>query len=111
MRPIAECEQRDGETCVDDVAQIWLKLSDQGALDSVRRGDEAISLQHWSADDSIEALKSQMPTVVNAKIGMRDALHIRYQTGQKLVLSDGDRLVGILGDRELYHALLGKAMG
>ena len=42
---------------------------------------------------------------------MRDALHIRYQTGQKLVLSDGDKLVGVLGDRELYHALLGKAMG
>ncbi len=69
------------------------------------------SLQHWSAGDSIEALKTQQPTVVNANIGMRDALHIRYQTGQKLVLSDGDKLVGILGDRELYHALLGKAMG
>jgi glycine betaine/proline transport system ATP-binding protein len=38
-------------------------------------------------------------------------LHIRYQTGQKLVLSEGDRPIGILGDRELYHALLGKAMG
>jgi glycine betaine/proline transport system ATP-binding protein len=111
MRPIAEFEQRDGEICVDDVAHIWLKLNDQGALDSVRRGDDAISLQHWSAGDSIEALNSRLPTVVNAKIGMRDALHIRYQTGQKLVLCDGDRLVGILGDRELYHALLGKAMG
>ena len=111
MRPLAECEQRDGETCLDNVADIWLKLNGQGAFNSARRGTEALSLQHWSAGDSIEALKTQQPTVVNAKIGMRDALHIRYQTGQKLVLSDGDKLVGILGDRELYHALLGKAMG
>ena len=111
MRPLADCEQRDGETCLDNVADIWLKLDGQGALRSARRGTDALSLQHWSAGDSIEALKTQQPTVVNAKIGMRDALHIRYQTGQKLVLSDGDKLVGVLGDRELYHALLGKAMG
>ena len=111
MRPLAECEQRDGETCLDNAADIWLQLDGQGALRSARRGTDALSLQHWSAGDSIEALKTQQPTVVNAKIGMRDALHIRYQTGQKLVLSDGDKLVGVLGDRELYHALLGKAMG
>jgi glycine betaine/proline transport system ATP-binding protein len=111
MRPLAECEQRDGETCLDNAADIWLQLDGQGALRSARRGTDALSLQHWSAGDSIEALKTQQPTVVNARIGMRDALHIRYQTGQKLVLSDGDKLVGVLGDRELYHALLGKAMG
>ena len=111
MRPLADCEQRDGETCLDNAADIWLQLDGQGALRSARRGTDALSLQHWSAGDSIETLKTQQPTVVNARIGMRDALHIRYQTGQKLVLSDGDKLVGVLGDRELYHALLGKAMG
>ena len=111
MRTLAECEQRDGETCLDNATDIWLKVDGQGALRSARRGTDALSLQYWAAGDSIEALKTQQPTVVNAKIGMRDALHIRYQTGQKLVLSDGDRLVGVLGDRELYHALLGKAMG
>ncbi|QCB44970.1 choline ABC transporter ATP-binding protein [Hydrogenophaga sp. PAMC20947] len=111
MRPLAECEQHDGEICLDNEADIWLKLDGQGALQGARRGTEALSLQHWSAGDTIEALKPQQPTVVNAKIGMRDALHIRYQTGQKLLLNDGDKLVGILGDRELYHALLGKAMG
>jgi glycine betaine/proline transport system ATP-binding protein len=111
MRPLADCEQRDGETCLDNAADIWLQLDGQGGLRSARRGTDALSLQHWSAGDSIEALKTQQPTVVSASIGMRDALHIRYQTGQKLVLSEGDKLVGVLGDRELYHALLGKAMG
>ena len=111
MRPIAACEQRDGEICLDEVGDIWLKLDDHGALHSARSGATVISLQHWSPGESIEALSAQQATVVNAKINMRDALHIRYQTGQKLVLSDGDRLVGVLGDRELYHALLGKAMG
>jgi glycine betaine/proline transport system ATP-binding protein len=48
---------------------------------------------------------------VDSNIGMRDALQIRYQTGNKLVLQDNNRVVGILGDSELYHALLGKNLG
>jgi hypothetical protein len=38
-------------------------------------------------------------------------LQIRYQTGNKLVLHDNNKVVGILGDSELYHALLGKNLG
>jgi glycine betaine/proline transport system ATP-binding protein len=110
MRPMADCEQANGEVCLDNVANIWFKLDGQGALQSARRETDSLSLQRWSVGDSVEALQ-QRPTVVPANLGMRDALHIRYQTGQKLVLADGERLVGILGDRELYHALLGKAMG
>ena len=51
------------------------------------------------------------PTLVDSSIGMRDALQIRYQTGNKLVLHDNQKVVGILGDSELYHALLGKNLG
>lgn len=110
MRPLAECEQRDGEVNLDADSDIWLKLDGQGALQGARRGADNLPLQRWSANDSIDDLQPS-PTMVSADIGMRDAMHIRYQTGQKLVLSEGDRPVGILGDRELYHALLGKAMG
>lgn len=110
MRPLAACEQRNGETCLDEQADIWLRLDGGGALQDVRRGTDAWPLQRWSSGDAIETLEARA-TLVDADIGMRDAMHIRYQTGQQLVLGEGDRPVGILGDRELYHALLGKAMG
>jgi glycine betaine/proline transport system ATP-binding protein len=110
MRALAECKQTGGEYELDAVADIWLQLDGQGTLRTARRGGDSLPLQRWSDGEAIESLQQQ-PTVVSADIGMRDALHIRYQTGQKLVLSEGDQAVGILGDRELYHALLGKAMG
>ena len=110
MRPIARCEMHDGETCLDSVADIWLTLDDRQQLTAARQGTETLALQNWTSTDAIETLQ-QRPTVVSADIGMRDALHIRYQTGQKLILSEGNQVLGILGDRELYHALLGKAMG
>ncbi|MCZ4315184.1 choline ABC transporter ATP-binding protein [Comamonadaceae bacterium G21597-S1] len=110
MRPLGECVQQGGETCLDEQADIWLRLDGGGVLQDVRRGADAWPLQRWSSGDAIESLEARA-TLVDADIGMRDAMHIRYQTGQKLVLSEGERPIGILGDRELYHALLGKAMG
>jgi glycine betaine/proline transport system ATP-binding protein len=77
---------------------------------SARRGAEALPLQKWTAGQPVESLARQ-PTLVDASIGMRDALHIRYQTGHKLLLQENQQVVGTLGDGELYHALLGKAMG
>jgi glycine betaine/proline transport system ATP-binding protein len=110
MRPIASCAAQDGEICLDDVADIWLTLDANQQLTSARQGADAFNVQRWDTSEAIESLQLR-PTVVSADIGMRDALHIRYQTGQKLILSQGTKVLGILGDRELYHALLGKAMG
>jgi glycine betaine/proline transport system ATP-binding protein len=110
MRPIANCATQNGEVCLDDVADIWLTLDANQQLTTARQGADALSVQSWTASDAIESLQPR-PTLVSADIGMRDALHIRYQTGQKLILSQGTKVLGILGDRELYHALLGKAMG
>jgi glycine betaine/proline transport system ATP-binding protein len=110
MRPIGSCATQNGETCLDEVADIWLTLDANQQLTNARQGTDALNVQRWAASDAIESLQPR-PTVVSADIGMRDALHIRYQTGQKLILSEGNKVRGILGDRELYHALLGKAMG
>ena len=69
-----------------------------------------MELQRWSRGQAVEGL-GRGPTLVDSGIGMRDALQIRYQTGNKLVLHDNQKVVGILGDTELYHALLGKNLG
>lgn len=110
MRPIDACETQGVEICLDAQGDIWLTLDQQGKLERLRRGDQVLPPQSWTSGEPLEALQS-LPTLVNADIGMRDAVQIRYQTGQKIMLRQGDKVVGILGDRELYHALLGKAMG
>ena len=69
-----------------------------------------LNLQNWAPGQAVEGLERK-PTLVDSNIGMRDALQIRYQTGNKLVLHDNNHVVGILGDSELYHALLGKNLG
>lgn len=110
MRSLDDCKRVNGSVCLDPGIDSWLDLGEGGALKRARQGQNGLDMQNWAPGQDVELLQRR-PTVVHADIGMREALQIRYQTGNKLVLQDNDRVVGILGDTELYHALLGKNHG
>lgn len=110
MRTLANCKRVNGSVCIDPGADSWIDLAEGNTIKGVRQGAGALDLQHWRSGQAVEGL-GRGPTLVDSNIGMRDALQIRYQTGNKLVLHDNHQVVGILGDTELYHALLGKNLG
>ncbi|CAD5107041.1 choline ABC transporter ATP-binding protein [Zestomonas carbonaria] len=107
MRPLADCHDGAGEICLDREQDCWLGLaSDQRPL-GARRGDQPLELQQWTPGQPLSELLPQ-PTLVDARIVMRDALQVRYRTRHPLVLQEQGRIVGLLDDHELYHALLGQ---
>ncbi|UFH48912.1 choline ABC transporter ATP-binding protein [Pseudomonas sp. KNUC1026] len=110
MRPLTACTGSGRDALLDPGSDTWLSLSENGYLQGARQGSAALDVQNWANGQDIESL-ARRPTLVHADISMRDALAIRYHTGNKLVLHDDNRVVGILGDTELYHALLGKNLG
>jgi len=111
MRTLDKCTRVNGSVCLDPGVDSWLNLGAGNSLTSARQGDTVLDVQGWAPGQAMEGL-GRRPTLVSADIGMRDALQVRYQTGHKLVLQDSDKqVVGILGDTELYHALLGKNLG
>ncbi|AGZ37540.1 choline ABC transporter ATP-binding protein [Pseudomonas sp. SWI6] len=110
MRSLDNCKRVNGSVCLDPGIDSWLDLGEGGSLKRARQGQNGLDMQKWAPGQDVELLERR-PTVVHADIGMREALQIRYQTGNKLVLQDNDKVVGILGDTELYHALLGKTHG
>ena len=110
MRSVANCKRVNGSVCLDPSGDSWLDLAEGGALTRARQGQNGLDLQNWAPGQAMDGL-GRKPTLVHADIGMREALQIRYQTGNKLVLQEDDKVVGILGDTELYHALLGKNHG
>ncbi|WP_422402909.1 choline ABC transporter ATP-binding protein [Pseudomonas sp. GZD-209] len=107
MRTLDKCKRVNGSVCLDPGGDSWLDLGEGNSIKRARQGQNGLDMQNWVPGQAVEGL-DRRPTVVHADIGMRDALQIRYQTGNKLVLQENDKLVGILGDTELYHALLGK---
>ncbi|MCG8294177.1 choline ABC transporter ATP-binding protein [Pseudomonas entomophila] len=110
MRSLDNCRRVNGSVCLDPGIDSWLDLGEGNSIKRARQGQNGLDMQNWAPGQDVELLERR-PTVVHADIGMREALRIRYQTGNKLVLQDNDKVVGILGDTELYHALLGKNHG
>ncbi|HLD66791.1 MAG TPA: choline ABC transporter ATP-binding protein, partial [Pseudomonas sp.] len=107
MRPLEQCLVQAGEICLDQGRDCWLGLTADHQLSGLRQGEQRLPLQSWAPGQPLAGLRPQ-PTQVDSRIAMRDALQVRYKTGHKLVLQHDGRVVGILGDSELYHALLGK---
>ncbi|MBM3112056.1 choline ABC transporter ATP-binding protein [Pseudomonas arcuscaelestis] len=110
MRTLDKCKRINGSVCLDPGGDSWLDLAEGNTIKGARQGANGMDLQNWAPGEAVEEL-GRKPTLVSASIGMREALQIRYQTGNKLVLQEGNTVVGILGDSELYHALLGKNLG
>ncbi|WP_236183193.1 choline ABC transporter ATP-binding protein [Pseudomonas juntendi] len=110
MRSLDNCKRVNGSVCLDPSGDSWLDLGEGNSIKRARQGQNGLEMQQWAPGQSVEGL-GRRPTLVHADIGMREALQIRYHTGNKLVLQENDKLVGILGDAELYHALLGKNHG
>nr|WP_314477107.1 choline ABC transporter ATP-binding protein [uncultured Pseudomonas sp.] len=110
MRTLDNCRRVNGSVCLDPGGDSWLDLGEGNSIKRARQGQNGLEMQNWAPGQAVEGL-SRRPTLVHADIGMREALQIRYHTGNKLVLQENDKVVGILGDTELYHALLGKNHG
>lgn len=108
LTPLSRCRYRGDEYCIDASQGIWITLYPTGHLAGVRMGTVSICAQAWDDAQPIETLH-RAPTLVAQSISMRDALNIRYETGYPLIVQgEGNGIVGILGDSEFYHALLGK---
>jgi len=110
MRTLDNCTRVNGSVCLDPGGDSWLDLAEGNTIQGARQNGAVMNLQNWAPGQAVEGL-GRVPTLVDSNIGMRDALQIRYHTGNKLVLHNNNQVVGILGDSELYHALLGKNLG
>ncbi|WP_207281639.1 choline ABC transporter ATP-binding protein [Pseudomonas sp. FW300-N2F2] len=107
MSPLEQCVFVRDEYCLDTAQNLWMVVNPQRHLSSVRKGVTTAHVQSWNSTERIDTLARQ-PTCVPPITTMRDALQIRYETGHPLIVrNEAGIVLGILGDGELYRALLG----
>lgn len=119
MRPISDMEFTNKGYCLSKRHDYWLSPDQQQVY---YKGQE-FSPQMWQVGQDILKLSSA-PTCVAADTGMQDVMEIRYHTDHSVfIMKDLDedldsgekvhgdeKIQGIIGDKELYHTLLGKMM-
>ncbi|KEA63725.1 L-proline glycine betaine ABC transport system permease protein ProV [Marinobacterium lacunae] len=98
-----------------DSDRLMLNVHDQshvhisaGRPVSAQRGGQPLEIRQWQESTCIDEVGENMLIVANPDISMRTAIELRYRSGQPILLSEEDRLVGMLSDKDFYHALLGK---
>ena len=105
MKPLSEMEQCDKGFRLSKRHDYWLSGDKQATI----YRDQHLALQRWTAEQEIASLKNA-GTIVDVNTPMRDVLEIRYDTDHSVFIEENHKIVGYIGDRELYHSLLGKML-
>ena len=113
MRPITDMALTEKGYCLSKRHDYWLSEDQQQVY---YRGDK-FSPQLWQTGQDIDKLTAA-PTCVSADTAMQDVMEIRYHTDHSVFIMNGndedlnhdEKIQGVIGDKELYHTLLGKMM-
>lgn len=97
--------QDNGRWQICQQADIWVEQQQQ---QWVVCGDSPVELIEWHAELSLQSLSPHSLVMASPDIDMRQAIEIRYRTGNPILLMEENRLLGTLSDQDFYHALLGK---
>lgn len=89
----------------------WLTLGNHISDFRIHYGDGTpLSVMPWQPEMALESLPKQ-PVVVPVETKMQEVMALRYQTGHGVLVHEGPTVVGYIGDRDIYHAMLGKLVG
>lgn len=108
MTQISDLETLEEMLVLNRNEKTWVRTDDSGKVVEASRQGEPLTLHHWEEGDAVDTLPEDALVMASPDISMRDAIGIRYRTGQPVLLKEEQSLVGILSDKDFYHALLGK---
>lgn len=108
MTEIDQLEKLDEMLVLNRSDNTCISTSENGRILAASRQGNPVELLHWQQGQDVEQLPEDSLVIATPDISMRDAIEIRYRTGQPVLLNEQESLVGILSDKDFYHALLGK---
>lgn len=111
MQRLEDLKADQGENrCLSERHASWISNPHEAANSQVTMGEHCWPVQRWTPGAAIADLDA-LPTRIPLHTSMRDAVEICFATGHNLLIEDDGNLVGALGEREIYHALLSKHLG
>jgi len=106
MTPLEDLK-RDGNDVVLDIKghyRVTLNGDDKPIAASFE--GKTVQIENCDDDTVIENLGDDVLVTAPASMKMRWNIEIRHHTGWPVLLVDEDRLVGVVGDSEIYGGIL-----
>ena len=99
--------RRDGDTLLLDWSGLnRLKLNDKGAPDEASIEPAPAAIRHYTPEMDASALDGDTICAATPDLRMRAAIELRHCTGRPVLLMEDARMVGVIGDDEIYRGLM-----
>jgi glycine betaine/proline transport system ATP-binding protein len=106
MTPASAMARRGAEVLLDREQRVVLTLGPDGGPRSVTIVDRPARLIAYPDGCGPSRLDRSAVVLAPPAIKLRAALEIRHRTGNPLAMVEDGRLVGVIGDEEIYRGIL-----
>ena len=106
MTPVDEIARANGALRLDWSGHTMLTLDGDGRPETVTVEGVAARLMACGPDIDAKQLGSDICAMVAPSVRLRTALEFRHATGKPVVLVEDGRMVGVIGDEEIYRGIL-----
>jgi glycine betaine/proline transport system ATP-binding protein len=106
MTPVAAIPRCDDRILLDRTRRVVMALDAGGAPRGVTIVDRPGRIVSYADGFDLSALERDMVVTAPPEIRLRSALEIRHRTGNPLALVADGKLVGVVGDDEIYRGIL-----
>jgi len=104
MQSRDELVEQEQKVLICSQQQLWVEQSERGL--KLLNSDK--SLMDWQGVDSdLDDIENSTIILANPDITMREAIELKQRSAQPIIMVENKKLVGVLGNNELYDALLG----
>ena len=106
MTPVASIERQGADVLLDRDRPVVMTLGADGRPGAVSIFDRPGRVVPYADGFDLGALDRDAVVLAPPDIKLRTALEIRQKTGNPLAMVEHDKLVGVIGDAEIYRGIL-----
>jgi glycine betaine/proline transport system ATP-binding protein len=106
MTPVTSIARRGDEILLDRSQPVVMTLHANGAPGAVTIVDQPGRIVAYGDGCELAALDRHAVVTAPPEIKLRAALEIRHRTGNPLALVEDGKLIGVIGDDEIYRGIL-----
>ncbi|WP_420547302.1 choline ABC transporter ATP-binding protein [Curvivirga sp.] len=108
MTPLNELDKEGDKYIANFKTSLFFGIDSKGNAVDAQIYDDARSLaiKTISTEDDVAGLNDDCIVVAPSDMKMRWMIEIRHRTSNPILLSDGEKIVGLVGDDEIYAGIL-----
>ena len=106
MTPLADLRREGKDVILDKKGHIRVTLDSDDKPVTASFDGQPVRIENCDSETKVEDLGDDVLVIAPSSMKMRWNIEIRHHTGWPVLLIDSDKLVGVVGDSEIYGGIL-----